>query len=34
MRAHSDTDAETQIAHTRFARKFLDAHLWAALYLE
>ena len=32
MHAHSDADAYTQIAHTRFVHKFLDTFLWAALY--
>ena len=31
MYAHSGAEAYTQIAYTRFARKFLDAYLSAAL---
>ena len=32
MHAYSDADAYTQIAHKRFAPKFLDTYLWAVLY--
>lgn len=34
MHAHTDVGTYVQIAHTCFARKFLDGYFWAALYLQ
>ena len=33
MHTHSDADACLQFGYTHFACKFLDAYLWAALYM-
>lgn len=33
MHAHTDVGTYVQIAHTCFARKFLDGYFWAALYV-
>ena len=33
MHAHTDVGTYVQIAHTCFARKFLDGYFWATLYV-
>lgn len=34
MHTHSDADVYMQIVHTRVARKFMDAYLCTALYVQ